>query len=339
VTDLDLDSQEAIAGAPYLLPRTAVFGRASKRASHWIYKTRLFETQDRAAIKFMSSDKLGLLEVRIGGGGYAAQTVFPPSTHVSGESIAWEEDNKILEIDGTELLRAASRLAAAAQLARAYPNVGGRHDGAFVLGGFLTGCDFTTAQIAVFAEAVGVAGGQPGDKRRDMIRTAWDGAASAKPAGFPLLAETFGKEVAKKCADWLGYKGAEVGPRDESPKRYSTGAAGFSEDSIALEFADKHGLELRYVAPWGKWLAWTGTHWLTEKTLAVFDMARKICRDAASQSNKASTSHALTKAKTVSAVEMLARSDRRIAATIEQWDGDEFGLDHRNKENELVHRS
>jgi Bifunctional DNA primase/polymerase, N-terminal len=33
-TGLDLDTPEAIAAAPYLLPKTAVFGHASKPASH-----------------------------------------------------------------------------------------------------------------------------------------------------------------------------------------------------------------------------------------------------------------------------------------------------------------
>jgi hypothetical protein len=63
--DIDLDCSEAIAAAPYILPRTAVFGHASKRGSHWIYRTNLCETQDRAALKFVGSDKLGLLEVRM----------------------------------------------------------------------------------------------------------------------------------------------------------------------------------------------------------------------------------------------------------------------------------
>jgi hypothetical protein len=89
-TDLDLDCPEAIAAAPYLLPRTATFGHASKPCSHWIYKTTLAKTQDRAAIKFMGADKFGLLEVRTGGGAHGAQTVFPPSVHVSGEPIAWD---------------------------------------------------------------------------------------------------------------------------------------------------------------------------------------------------------------------------------------------------------
>jgi putative DNA primase/helicase len=100
----------------------------------------------------------------------------------------------------------------------------------------------------------------------------------------------------------------------------------FSEDRLALRFAERHGSDLRYVAAWGKWLAWTGTHWELETTLAVFDMARKICREAAAECNKASVANALAKAKTVAAIEMLARSDRRIAATIDQWDADPYVL-------------
>jgi hypothetical protein len=79
--DLDLDCSEAMAAAPYILPGTALFGRASKRSPHWIYRSNLCERQDRAALKFMGSDKHGLLEVRIGARGSAAQTIFPPSVH------------------------------------------------------------------------------------------------------------------------------------------------------------------------------------------------------------------------------------------------------------------
>jgi putative DNA primase/helicase len=100
----------------------------------------------------------------------------------------------------------------------------------------------------------------------------------------------------------------------------------FSEDRLALRFADRHGNDLRYVAAWGKWFAWTGTHWEIENTLAVFDMARTICREAAAECNKASISNAIAKAKTVAAVETLARSDRRIAATIGQWDSNPWFL-------------
>jgi hypothetical protein len=207
LVDLDLDCAEAIAAAACILPRTAVFGRVGKPSSHWVYRTTLCETEDRAAIKFMGSDKTGLLEVRMGANGIAAQTVFPPSVHVSGEPIEWEGKgaSEVAEVNGDELIRSARRLAAASELARNYPKVGGRHEAAFVLGGFLARCGWSPAIVASFVEAVGAASLQPGDKRRDMARTARDGAEAGKRAGFPALAKTFGEAAAKKVADWIGY--------------------------------------------------------------------------------------------------------------------------------------
>ena len=241
LTDLDLDCPEAIAAAPYILPRTAVFGRATKPASHWVYRTNLHETRDRAAIKFMGSDKTGLLEVRMGAGGLASQTVFPPSTHVSGEPIEWAGGgaSEIAEVDGDELIQRARRLAAAAELARSYPKIGGRHDAAFVLGSFLARCGFSQPGAATFVEAVAAASLQPGDKRRDMARTARDGAAAGKLAGFPLLAETFGEKAAKKVADWLDYAGEREG-RGAPPEATTASSAswGDAEQVIAAKLAE-----------------------------------------------------------------------------------------------------
>jgi hypothetical protein len=241
LTDLDLDCPEAIAAAPYILPRTAVFGRATKPASHWVYRTNLYETKDRAAIKFMGSDKTGLLEVRMGAGGLASQTVFPPSTHVSGEPIEWAGSgaSEIAEVDGDELIQRARRLAAASELARSYPKIGGRHDAAFVLGSFLARCGFSPPLASTFVEAVAAASLQPGDKRRDMARTARDGAGAGKRAGFPLLAETFGEGAAKKVADWLDYAGEREG-RGALPEAITAASAswGDAEQEIAAKLAE-----------------------------------------------------------------------------------------------------
>jgi putative DNA primase/helicase len=91
-----------------------------------------------------------------------------------------------------------------------------------------------------------------------------------------------------------------------------------SEDAIALAFADRHGDELRYVAQWGRWLAYSGARWVPDETLHVFDRARAICREIAAETDKAVNN--ITSAKTVAAVEKLARADRRLAATTAQWD-------------------
>jgi putative DNA primase/helicase len=81
------------------------------------------------------------------------------------------------------------------------------------------------------------------------------------------------------------------------------------EDDIALKFAELHVDDYRYVAFTGKWMIWTETRWRVETTLKAFDAARALCRDAGDAD-----------AKVVAAVEKLARSDRRIAVKLEQFD-------------------
>jgi putative DNA primase/helicase len=87
-----------------------------------------------------------------------------------------------------------------------------------------------------------------------------------------------------------------------------------TDDRIADAFADEHRNDLRYVAAWGKWFEWRDGCWREEKTLRAFDLIRKTC--------KAQGVERAGMAKLVGAVHALARADRRLAATIEQWDAD-----------------
>ena len=56
-------------------------------------------------------------------------------------------------------------------------------------------------------------------------------------------------------------------------------------------------------------MRWDGCRWRPETTLAAFDDARTLCRDSGD-----------AKAKTVAAVVTMARADRALAATEDQWD-------------------
>ncbi len=96
----------------------------------------------------------------------------------------------------------------------------------------------------------------------------------------------------------------------------------FSDEALAQRFAERHGDELCYVAAWSHWHAWTGARWELDTTLDAFDRARAICRAASSDADKSNIKTRLASAKTVAAVEKLAKADRRIAATVEQWDAD-----------------
>jgi putative DNA primase/helicase len=96
----------------------------------------------------------------------------------------------------------------------------------------------------------------------------------------------------------------------------------FSDEALALRFAERHADNLRYVAKWGEWLFWDGQRWQVEETLRVWHFARQVCREAAAQCNDGKAATSVASAKTVAAVERLARADRRLAATVDQWDPD-----------------
>jgi putative DNA primase/helicase len=95
-----------------------------------------------------------------------------------------------------------------------------------------------------------------------------------------------------------------------------------TEDFLALEFAERHGNDWLYCYVWNKWLIWDGKRWKPENTLNVKDLIRNICRKNALNCNKEKEATKLSTANTVDSVERLARADRRIAATAEEWDRD-----------------
>jgi putative DNA primase/helicase len=260
LTDVDLDCKEALAVAPFLLPTSAaMFGRQSKRCSHLLFYTDLPETFDRAAIQFKdprqqaeadnTDDKVMLLELRIGGGGRAAQTVFPPSIHKdTGEPIEWERgcDGEPTRIDGAALLRAAKEAAAACLFARYWPRIGGRHDAALVLGGLLARAGMDTPRIKLFAKAVAVAADADVNHLTRCAEDAARGFADGRNVfGFPAAVETFGETVAKKCAEWLGY---------QQPFQTRASAAGSNPTVVTLKRASD--IEVKPISwVWPGWLA------------------------------------------------------------------------------------
>lgn len=100
----------------------------------------------------------------------------------------------------------------------------------------------------------------------------------------------------------------------------------FSDEALALRFAERHAGDLRFVAAWGKWLTWDGRRWRIDDTVRAFDYARSICREAAAHCNQRKLAFTIASGKTVAAIERLARADRRLAATVDQWDADPWAL-------------
>lgn len=124
----------------------------------------------------------------------------------------------------------------------------------------------------------------------------------------------------------LRQSGSNVMPLDGPAAQVDVPPPAFSDDALALRFAERYGEKLRYVAAWGKWMHWTGSYWRSDDTLLGFDLARSACREAAAECNQRRHASLIASAKTVAAVERLAKADRRIAATVDQWDLDTFIL-------------
>lgn len=99
-------------------------------------------------------------------------------------------------------------------------------------------------------------------------------------------------------------------------------AVAVSDDALALRFTERHAGDLLHVAEWGKWLRWDGTRWAPDRTLAVLDMARKVCREGIAE---AGGERGLA-AQKVFAVVQLARSDRRHAQEGAAFDADPWLL-------------
>ncbi len=130
----------------------------------------------------------------------------------------------------------------------------------------------------------------------------------------------------------------------------------YSEDQIALDFADKHRDVVRYEGYRNKWFRWAGTRWEVDHKLAYYGMARRMCRDLAhnmvEEAVKASLddllpsatkadkdkarrnakrtnrilNRTLRSAKTMHAVITIARSDPKLSSSVEQWDANPWLL-------------
>lgn len=108
-------------------------------------------------------------------------------------------------------------------------------------------------------------------------------------------------------------------------------ATEFSDDALALAFSERHTGQLLYVPAWSSWLRWDGCRWAKDDTLRVFDLARAISREQATEAEKrdkptAALAKGLSSAGTVAAIERLARADERHARSPDAFDADPWSL-------------
>ena len=224
--DIDCDCLEAVAAAVEFAPPTRMrFGRHSKPASHYIYRS----APATCSRKFVdpTNKKTTIVEFRCQkkDGTVGLQTVVPPSIHMSGEQIRFEPDanGEPGRTDATTLLVAVARIAAAALLARHWPKEGSRHDAFLALAGILARAGWSAQDAECF--------------HRAMYRALWRGqadfgacalevrstfeklAGAGEVTGFQTLAGLIQTGVLETALGWLGIlRHASAAPVVQRPR-------------------------------------------------------------------------------------------------------------------------
>lgn len=125
--DIDLDCQEAVFFARrFLPPSAALFGRETKRSSHYLYRVELDEMPKKAYVDPVSRSTI--IELR-GDGGH--QTVFPGSIHEgTGELIEWEDKTfpDVPRVNSEALEKAVKKVAIATMVVRHMWSEGQRNE-------------------------------------------------------------------------------------------------------------------------------------------------------------------------------------------------------------------
>jgi hypothetical protein len=215
--DVDCDAAEVVRLRKHALYCTdAIFGRRSKPNSHF-----LSYCKNAVAVKFIDPDTSKgqtacLIEIRTShdknGEFKTLQTVFPGSTHESGERVEWSKDGEPARIDFQTLKTRCASIAAQAVFVRCW-HEGSRRDLTFAISGKAVREGWEIEKTLEFiSDICSAAGDEETEKRLAAVRDTYTNfAAGESVTGFPTIVELIGEKRAKKVAEWLGFNsGASV---------------------------------------------------------------------------------------------------------------------------------
>jgi hypothetical protein len=212
--DVDLDCVESVAAAALLLPEThLIFGRPSKRASHYIYRIDPPIPSLKLTDPTRPKDTATIIELRCTkkDGSVGFQTVVPDSTHESGEHIRFDGAGHRLatNIDARVLSSAVMRVGAAALFARHWPGQnGGRHDAFLSLAGALARAQWKEQEAIAFLFAIyHILWGAQADHAAcasEVQTTFAKHAANGEATGIPKLKELVKEKAVDAALRWLG---------------------------------------------------------------------------------------------------------------------------------------
>lgn len=320
--DVDLDELTTVKVARRFLPKTpAVFGRASKPASHWLYRALPDEEVKRR--QYFDGDTL-LAEIR----GNKCGTIFPPSTHATtGELISWRDPANIEPplVPLFDVTKALGWACTAAMFVRGWEDWNDRHH--ILVGALAGGLARTGIVSATLAEQFircichETGDHQPDDRIRIVRDTyiKYEHDPDEPISGFPTLREIIGADRFSKMRQWLNLPTVEEKITD-------------TDSGNAHRFVEAFGADLRYVHDHASWYGWTGSHWLRDKQENAVALARTvpslILKDA-EKTTEDERRNSLLKwalksqsAERIFAIPRLAKTDDRVKVRSEDLDAD-----------------
>lgn len=265
-----------------------------------------------------------------GDGGYV---VLPPSRHESGNMYRWAVDEDTPIEDAPAWLLKAVTVAAA-------PAVGKDSDQALP-SGIRNPKAYVAAALSKATSEI--ANAPPGTANNTLnsvafgfqkfINAGWVSRQKVEDELFQA-AEERGKpasEIRKTLASALGSArepNATSSDHDAQPSwgGNSPQPVPLSQDALAVEFASMNEALLRHCDGLAGWLWFDGTRWLSDDRRRRDDSARTLVRLRASGEAEEKSRRTLCSSSNIEAIVRLARSDPRIAATIDQFDADPYLL-------------
>lgn len=268
LVDVDLDTPDACAVAPYILPPTRMRMRKhGKPIAHYFYRCP----------EPPHTRKWGAVELRSeSADGKPVQTVVPPSVDGDGLMREWVDDAlEPAEVDADVLQRACTLTAITAAVLPHY-RTGARHQLALALAGWLRKCGIAEPEARAVVNALALATSDA--ERHDRLRAVAD--TYAKPIesvqGYRALQQLLPDETLAQLGRWLD------APRERTERTAHAGV--LVEDAPPLG-TDAHSAYVlagaldgraAWVDEWG-WLVWDGCRWQRDPhAVRVLALARAI---------------------------------------------------------------
>jgi AAA domain/Bifunctional DNA primase/polymerase, N-terminal len=244
VTDVDVDAPEAVAIAWDFLPDTGmIFGRKSKPASHFFYRS------DPPVVAKRFTDPINnecLVELRGQKKDCTAglQTVVPPSIHPDGEEIRFEpgRDGHPANVQAEVLLAAVAKIAAAALLGRHWPAKGSRNQAFIALAGVLARAGWSLEDAIAFNSGIYlVSWGTAADLsacRAEVVATYDKHGGGFETTGRATLQGLVDKRAIQKAFQWLGIWQASAPVRDQDAPPPIMFHSGHEASDVVLPVAE-----------------------------------------------------------------------------------------------------